>query len=112
MFEAESGSDFMVVEIVSHVVTNVPNGIVNGVVPCEELVTESDIVICTVSICSAINSLLTTIENIDEWELSRVCVSQVVELRVSSEKLIREILCQTAIEVERERMHEVINGIH
>ena len=67
MLEGDTTHDLMGTQIIGQVVLDVPNGIVNGVVPCEELITESHIVV------------VATIEDIDEGELRRVGTTDIIE---------------------------------
>jgi hypothetical protein len=73
--------------IISYVVLDVPNGIVNSVVPCEQFITEGHVVV-------------TVLGDIDEGELRRVCTTYIIELRDGSQELVREVLRQTAIQIE------------
>ena len=77
----------MSTSIIGHIILNVPDGVVNGVVPSEQLITKSHVVVAILS-------------DIDEGELRRVSTTYIVELRDGSQELIREVLCQTAIQIE------------
>ena len=87
MLEADTSHNLMGTSIISYIVLNVPNSVVNSVVPCEQLITQSDVVVIVLS-------------DIDEWELRRVCTTDIIELRDSSQELVRKIISKTAIEVE------------
>ena len=90
----------MVSQIVGHIVLDVQNVIVNGIVPGEQLVTQRDIV-------TAI-----AIENVNEVEVARVRTANVVYLGVGDQKLIRQVVCQTAVQVEGEGMYLIVHRIH
>ena len=65
----ETHGKLMVSSIIYEVILDVCNSVVNSVVPGEELISESHIL----SVCSC------TILNINEWELIRVCSTNIVK---------------------------------
>ena len=69
MLKSDTSHKFVVTHIVCHIILNVPYGIVHGVIICEELISKSHIVV----------DVTRTIENVDEWELSRICSTHLVE---------------------------------
>ena len=87
MLETDTSHNLMGTSIIGYIVLDVPNGVVNSVVPCEQLITQSDVVVIVLS-------------DINEWELRRVCTTDIIELRDSSQQLVRKIISKTAIEVE------------
>ena len=100
MFEADAAKKLVRAEIPRHVVLGVPHAIVHGVVVCEELFTERNVV-------GAV-----AVEYVDERELRRIGAAHVVELRVSDEELVAQVVSETAVEVKRERVDVVVHGIH
>ena len=108
----ETGDDLVLTEIVSYIVLNIPYSIVYGIVPGKQLITQSHIVVGTISISCSINTLLSTIKDIDEWELRRICVTSIIQLRVCEQELVRQIICETAVQVNSPRVDEVVIGIH
>ena len=99
VLEGDTTHDLVVAKIVGQVVLDVPNGVVHGVVPCEELIAEGHVVVVVAG-------------DVDEGELRRVGAAHVVELRVGSQELVRQVVGQTAVQVERERVNEVVHGVH
>ena len=87
MLEGHTGHNLMRAHVIGHVILDVPDSVMNGIVPCEQLVTESHVVI-------------TVTCNINEGELGRVSTTYVVELRDGSQELVGEVLRQTAVQVE------------
>ena len=65
----ETSDDLVLTEIVSYVILDIPYSIVYSIVPGKQLITQSHIVVGTISISSSIYTLLSAIEDIDEWEL-------------------------------------------
>ena len=59
MLVGESGSHLVLASIVGEVVLDIPDNVVHGIVPSEELISQGDVV------------LSVTVENIDEGELCR-----------------------------------------
>ena len=100
VLEAHAAEQFVVAEIPCHVILGVPHAIVHGVVVCEELFTERNVV-------GAV-----AVEDVDERELRRIGAAHVVELRVSDEELVAQVVSETAVEVKRERVDVVVHGIH
>ena len=60
MLEADATHDLVVTSIVGDIVLHVPNSVVNGVIPSKELITKGHVV----------TSATSTIEDVDEWELT------------------------------------------
>ena len=87
MLEGNTSHDLVGTQIVGDVVLDVPDGVMNGVVPGEQLITEGHVVV-------------TVLGDIDEGELRRVSTTHIIELRNSSQELVREIISQTAVQVE------------
>ena len=87
MLETDTSHNLMGTSIIGYIVLDVPNSVVNSVVPCEQLITQSDVVVIVLS-------------DINEWELRRVCTTDIIEFRDSSQQLVRKIISKTAIEVE------------
>ena len=99
MLEAYTTHNLMRAKIVGEVVLHVPNGVVNSVVPCEQLITEGHVVVVVAN-------------DVDEGELRRVGAAHVVELRIGSQELVRQVVGQAAVQIERERVNEVVHRIH
>ena len=108
----ETGDDLVLTEIVSYVILDIPYSIVYSIVPGKQLITQSHIVVGTISISSSIYTLLSAIEDIDEWELRRFGVTAIIQLRVCEQELVRQIICETAVQVNSPRVDEVVIGIH
>ena len=70
--------------------------IVHGVVPGEQLISESHVV-------------FTILEYVDERELVGGASSGVVKLGIGDEQLVRQVVAETAVEVERQGAHEVVH---
>ena len=87
MLECYTSHNLVSTHIIGYVILDVPDGVVNGVVPCEKLITQSHVVIAILS-------------DIDEWELIRVGATDIVELRDSSQELVRQIVSQTAVQIQ------------
>ena len=102
VFVAQTAHNLVGTHIVGDVVLHVPDSVVNGVVPGEELVTQGHVV----------SRVARTVKNVDEGELVRVSTTDIVLLRIGSEELVREALCQTAVQVDRERVNDVLHRVH
>ena len=100
MLESETSHDLVLTHVISHVVLDVPNGVMNGVIPGEQLITEGHVVV------------VATIEDVDERELRRIGTADIIELRQCSQELVGEIIRQTAVQVDRPRMYEVVHRVH
>ena len=87
VLEADTGGEFVGTHVVGHVVLDVPNGIVNGIVPSEQLITQCNVVVAI-------------LQDIDEGEVSRVRGTLVVQLRIGGQELVREVIGETAVQVE------------
>ena len=61
MLIVETGDDLVLTEIVSYIVLDIPYSIVYGIVPGKQLITQSHIVVGTISISSSIYTLLSAI---------------------------------------------------
>ena len=94
----------MVTIVPGHIVTQVPDGVVNGVVPGKQLITQSHVV---VAVAIGIGH-----RDVDEGELARVAGADIVQLRQGSQELVRQIVGQTAVQVKREGVYQVVHAIH
>ena len=66
---AEAHGKFVISSIIYEIILDVCNGVVNCVVPSEELISESHVL--SVGSCSVLD--------VDEWELFRVCATNIVK---------------------------------
>ena len=99
VLEADTTHDFVLAKVVGQVVLDVPNGVVDSIVPSEELVAECHVVVAA-------------LRDVNEGELAGIGAALVVELREGGEELVREIVGQSAVQVERERVYEVVLRVH
>jgi hypothetical protein len=87
----DTSCELVVTSVVSEVILDRDVSVVNTVVPCEELVSESDV---------RKNCATVVVTDVDEWEVLRVSTTHVIELRECCEELVREVVAETAVEVE------------
>ena len=99
VLEADTCGEFVVLHIIGSIVLDVPDRVVNGVVIGEQLIAEGHVVVVV-------------FRNVDMGEHSRLRVTDIVELRIGEQQLVRQIVCETAVQVEGERVYHVVHGIH
>ena len=102
MLKVEATHDLMVAIIIGEVILDVPSGVVHSVVPCEELITERHV----------LHVLACSVLDVDEGELRRVGATHIILLGECGEELVGEVARQTAVQVERERVHLVVHRVH
>ncbi len=85
--------------IISDIILEVINSVVNGVIPREQLITKRYIT-------------LVVLEDINEWELIGICSTHIIELREREQELVGQLIRETAVQIDRNRMHEVVDSVH
>ena len=99
MLEGDTSHDLVLTHIVSHIVLEVPNGVVHSVVPGEQLITQGHVVVAV-------------LRDINEGEFARIGTTDIIKLRDSSQELVRQVVGQTAVQVDRPRVHDVLHRVH
>ena len=74
--------------IVGHIVLDVGNGVMYGIVPGKELIAQCDVV------------LAFTVQDVDEWELARIAVTHVIQFREGGNEAVGKIVGETAVQLE------------
>ena len=99
MLKAQTTHDLVVTIVPGHVVTQIPNCVVNGVVPGKELITQSHIVVIILS-------------DVDEGELTGVAGTDIIQFRQSGQELVGQVVGKATIQVKGERVYHVVHTIH
>ena len=104
MLKGETTHELVVTIVPGDIVTDVPNGVVNGVVPSKELITQSHVVVLV--------AVLIGHRDVDEGELAGVAGANVIELGEGSQELVRQVVGETAVQVSSKRVYQVVHAIH
>ena len=104
MLKRQTTHDLVVTIVPGDIVTQVPDGVVNGVVPGKQLITQSHVVVLA--------AILVGHGDVDEGELARVGGTDVVQLGEGGQELIREVVSQAAVQVSREGVYQVVHAVH
>ena len=100
MLEHHSGSNLVLTQIIGDIILDVPDGVMNSIVIGKQLIAKSDVVV------------VAAVEDINEGELRRVGTTDIIELRIGCQELVGEILCKTAVQIDRERVYDVLHRVH
>ena len=100
MLEHHAGSELVLTHIKGDVVLDVPDGVMNGIVIGKQLIAKGDVVV------------VAAIEDINEWELRRVGTTDIIELRIGCQELVGEVLRKAAVQIDRERVYDVLHRVH
>ena len=102
VLEVEASGNLVIAAEVGKVVLDAEVGVVDGVVPGEQLVAEGHVVAVGTG----------TVLDIDERELVGGAAAHVVKLGVGHEQLVGEPVGKTAVEVERNGAYDIVHRIH
>ena len=89
----------MLARIPGQVVLHIGHGVVHGVVPGEELVTQGDVVVVV-------------LEDVDVREFLGIGTADIVQLGEGSQELVGQVVGQTAVQIQRPRVHHIVHGVH
>ncbi len=99
VFESHTAGNLMVGSIISDIILEVINRVVNRIVPREQFITKRDVA-------------LVVLEDINERELIGICSTHIIELRESEQELVGQLISEAAVQIDRNRMHEVVDSVH
>ena len=104
MFKGQTAHHLVVAIVPGNVVAQVPDGVVHGVIPGEQLIAQRHVVVAV--------ALIVHHGDVDEGELARVAGTHVIQLGVGGQELVGEVFLQAAVQVQREGVHQVVHAIH
>ena len=97
----------MAAQVPGKVVLHVGDGVVHGVVPGKELVTQGDVVVGADAVSGNV-----TVQDVDEGELVGVGAADVVQLGEGGQELVGQVVGETAVQVQGPGVHDILHGIH